>query len=411
MIMSYQFRWYPTEDQKAYLAQASGCAKVVYNLGVAANLEASKIYYECIKSGNPIPKEAKAISANELDRRVVQLKRTERYRYLADAPAMALNYAIRNFGEAQDNYFNSLSGERKGEKVGKPKFKKFPKDGIQKISFAAGGSGPVAEGELTRSGKPKKFNPGNCYLKNGKLKIPGIDRNALNIHWHRPIPVDSRLLEVHLLKNLVDQYFVTLVMEVPNLERKPTGKSVGLDQGIKDYLITSEEEKINLPAKLNGLHKKVKKLSSKFSKAKDGSKRQKKLKQSRRKVLNKIRNIQLNTLHEITSKLVKEHDIICIEDLDVKSMLKNKRYAPAIHKLAWGEFRRQLKYKAENSGVKLIEIDRYYASSQICNKCKMKNTQMKDPRNRVLKCTCCGHTEDRDINAAKNILEEGLRLV
>jgi putative transposase len=410
MILSYQYRWYPTEGQKKWLACASGCSKLVYNIGVKLNGEATARYWECIRNGIEPGNDTKLISRYDLQKYVSQLKKTEEYAFLNDAPHNALNYAIKNFGVAQKNYFDSLSGKRKGEKLGKPKAKKFDKDGIQKISFAAGGTGPVDEGELTKSGKPKIFNPGDCYIKDGQLKIPGISRGALNIQWHRPLPADAKLKEVHVSKNLVGAYYIALVIETeikPN--RTPTGKSVGVDLGIADYAITSDGEKHNLPETLKKLHKKVKKLSSKLSKAKNGSKRQKKLKKSRRKTQNRIANIKNNALNCLSKKLVIENDIICTENLAVKQMLSNKRYAPAIHKLSWGEFSRQLRYKAENSGVKLIAINRYFASSPICNKCNNKNQHMNDTRNRILTCTHCGHTDDRDINAAKNILREGLR--
>ena len=410
MIIAYQYRWYPNNEQKYYLAQASGCAKLVYNIGVAEVIKQNKEYHEAPIDQKP---KLKAVNWQQIDKQVNELKKTEKYSFLGNAPAMALQYSIQNFGTAQKNYFDSRTGKRKGEKIGQPKFKKFDKDGVQKISFAAGGSGPVKEGDLTKSGKQKKFNAGNCYLKNGQVKIPGMSLGALNIHWHRPLPEDSRLKEVHLSKNLVGHYYISLVVETsigPN--RKPTGKAIGGDLGLEHYLITSDGLKYDLPKeKLKKLSKKQRKIQSKQSKAKNGSRRQKKYKEKNRKVFNKISNIKNNSLHKLTKKLVQENDIICIEDLAIKSMMQNKRYAAAIYQQSWGEFGRQLEYKAKNSGVKLIRVNRYFPSSQICHHCDTKNSQMKDTRLRELHCTSCGTRSDRDINAAKNILAEGLRSI
>lgn len=382
MILAHEYRCYPTEDEKQFIAQTSGACKVVYNIAVAANKEATAKYWAHIEAGGTkknIPDDAKPVSWQQISNQVTQLKKTERYAFLNESPQNAQAKAIKNYGTAQTN---RIDGRAKA-----PRFKHFDKDARQVVSFTAGGA--------------------NIIYRNGKLKLPGM-KDSFNIHWHRPLPADAKIKEATIKRNLIGHYYISICFETNILpEPNNTTGSIGIDLGIKDYAICSNGEVFNLPSKLNGLYKKVKKLSSKFSKAKNGSKRQKKLKQSRRKVNQKIDNIKSNALHEISNKLVKENDFIAIEDLAVKEMQGNKRFAPEIQKQSWGEFRRLLKYKAEKFGVILVPVYRYFASSQTCSSCGKINKQMKNVKERRMICSC-GANHDRDVNAAINILTKGL---
>ena len=392
MILAHEYRLYLTEEEKQIIAQASYCSKVVYNLAVDANEQATAIYKECTEKQIPVPVEGKVVSWQSMSNRITQLKRTEEYSFLADASQNAQSNALKNFGTAQKNYFESLSGKRKGEKIKRPVAKKL-NNGVIKVNYSAGGK--------------------DIVYRNGKLKLPGL-KDSLNIHWHRPLPADAKIKTATIKSNLHNKYYISICFETNiEFEKERNGECIGIDLGIKDYITTSNGEVYNLPSKLKKLYKKVSGLSKKVKKSKDGSRKQKKYKKSRKSVYNRIGRIKDAFMHEVSAKIVKENDTICMESLAVKELLikGKKKQSKSAHKQAWGKLIGMFKYKAEKFKVDFVQVGQYYASSQICNNCRFKNKELKKLSIRQYICPCCGANNDRDKNAADNILDEGIRIL
>ena len=185
---------------------------------------------------------------------------------------------------------------------------------------------------------------------------------------------------------------------------------IGIDLGIKDLIITSHNEKIENSLEVKTINKRIKGLQKALSRSKVGSKNRYKIKLKIRRAFQKLKNKRKYLLHDITNKLVKNNDIIVSEDLDIKNMKENHYIAKRLTNIPLSEIIRMLKYKCERENKKFIQINRYYASSQICSTCGQKNNKLKNLSIREWKCEKCGLIHDRDINASLNIMFEGLKI-
>lgn len=372
-LKAYKFRIYPSDEQKIFFSKTFGCVRLVYNLMLNDRIKA----YEESK-GNPDKKLKYPTPA----------KYKKEYEFLKEVDSLALANAQMNLDKAYKNFFRNKS-------VGFPRFK-------------------------------SKKNPVQSYTTNNQngtvnifenlLKLPKL-KELVKIKLHRKI--NGIVKSATILRKGSGKYFISLLCETDIQEMSKTNSSVGIDLGIKDMAILSTGEKIeNLKFRKqleNKLKREQRKLSKRFLVAK---KENRKLSESKNyqkqrikvaKTHEKIMNMRTDFLNKLSTYIIKNHDIICIEDLNTKELLHNNKLAKSIADVSWGNFVNKLEYKAKWYGKEIIKIDRLYPSSQICSVCGQRDGK-KTLDVREWTCTICHAHHDRDINASKNILTEGLRI-
>lgn len=322
--------------------------------------------------------ENKTLNYNACSAELTSLKKE--LEWLKEVDSTALQSSLKDLDQAYQNFFRRI---KSGEKPGFPKFK--------------------SKKNHRKSYKTKI----NIKVLDKKIQLPKLGLVKCRISKQ----VRGRILNATVSQNPSGKYFVSVCctdVEIPQYES--TGKSVGIDLGLKIIAITSngmiyENNKYLLKSEAK-LRREQKSLSRKTI----GSNNWKKQRIKVARIHEKIKNQRLDAIHKMTTELVKNYDIICIEDLAVKNMVKNRRLSKAISDAAWGEIRRQLTYKCKWQHKQLVVIDRFFPSSQLCE-CGYKNLKVKDLSVRYWVCPNCGKEHDRDINAANNIETEGIRLI
>ena len=288
------------------------------------------------------------------------------------------------------------------KECGFPKFKSY-KNNYQsiKMNYTNGNIGILEKDiEYTSTGKFKKQN---C-----KIKLPKIKQ--VKIAYSRQY--EGRIVSCTLSRDTDNKYYISLCcvdIEINPLEQ--TGAVVGIDLGIKEFATTSDNEIINNPKFYRKYEEKLIKSQRKLSKRKKGSNNRNKQRLKVNKWHKKIANCRIDFLQKLSTKLIRDYDIICMEDLNSSGMIKNHKLAKSISDASFFEFNRELEYKARWNYKLISRIDRFYPSSQICSYCGNKSSQTKDLSVRTYICEECGLEIDRDYNASINILNEGLRIL
>ena len=369
---SYKFRIYPTLEQISFFAKSFGCVRKVHNL----MLDDRKKAYEEYKSTGIKTKYP------------TSAKYKEKYSYLKEVDSLALANAQLNLEKAFKNFLRN-------KEFGYPKYKCK--------------SNPVQSYTTN--------NQDTIYLDNGYIKLPKL-KTLVKIKAHREIK--GRIKSVTISKNSINHYFASILCEEEIEEFAKSNKNIGIDLGIKEFATMSDYTKVENLKLAKEYEKKLKREQRKLSRrcrlAKNSnkklsdSKNYQKQKKVVAKIHNKIRNKRKDFINKLSTKIINNHDIICIEDLNIKGMLKNHKLAKSISDVSWSEFVRQLEYKANWYGRKIVKVPIFYPSSKTCSCCgNIKETLKLSER--IYHCECCGLEIDRDYNASINILRKGLEIL
>lgn len=243
-------------------------------------------------------------------------------------------------------------------------------------------------------------------VKDEKIYFPKF-KDGIKFRQHREIIGTIKSATVTLTST--GKYFVSILAEQVNEPYGKTNKSVGIDLGLKDFVITSDGRKYKNNRYTKKYQHKLKIAQQHLSRKQHGSRQYEKQRLKVARIHEKIANCRVDNLHKVSTELVRQYDIICVEDLNIKGMIKNHKLAKHIADASWGAFVQFLSYKCELNDKTLVKIGRYYPSSQSCSECGYVNKSVNDLRVREWTCPHCGCIHDRDVNAAKNILNEGLR--
>ena len=366
MLKAYKYRLYPNKQQIEQIQKTFGCCRFVYNQTLAHR----KDLYENKKES------MNKIACNNYVNQILK----KEYEWLKEVDKFALTNSVYNMDSAYQKFFK--------EHTGYPKFKSKRDN---KKSYTTNITGNNIEVSFERS----------------RIKLPKLKWIKAKVHREFVGKIKSATIS----QNPSGKYFVSILVETEYTSIESTGCMVGIDLGIKDLLITSDGEKFDNIRTTKKYKDKLAKEQRRLSHKIKGSKNWNKQRIKVARIHEKIHNTRIDNLHKISNKLVSENQVIVSEDLAVSNMVKNHNLAKAISDCGWYELTRQISYKSDWNNRQYIKIGRYTKSSQPCNVCGYINVGTKDLSVRKWICPQCGTVHDRDINAAINILNEGLRIL
>ena len=369
MQLRYSYRLYPDAAQRAALARAFGCARVVFNDALAAR----KAAYE---AGEPYLSDA-ALSA-----RLTESKDTPERAWLTQVSSVVLQQALADLNAAYRNFFASVTGRRKGPTMGLPRFRSR-KDSRQAIRFTANSRFKV--------------------LPDGRLRLPKI--GDVKVRWSRPLPAVPS--SVTVIRDAAGRCFASFVVEVSGEPLPETDRDCGIDLGLGHFAVLDDGTKIAAPRFLRRAEKKLRKAQKSLSRKVKGSANRDKARVKVARAHAHVASARMDFHHKLSTKLIHENQAVYVEDLAVKGLART-RLAKSVHDAGWSAFTAMLEYKAELYGREFRRIGRFEPTSQVCSACGVKDGP-KPLHVRAWTCGACGTVLDRDVNAARNIAALGRR--
>ncbi|WP_435055047.1 RNA-guided endonuclease InsQ/TnpB family protein [Micromonospora aurantiaca (nom. illeg.)] len=368
MQLRYNYRVYPTPGQQIELARAFGCARVVFNDGLRLRQQARE-------AGE------KYISDGELSRRLItEAKATPERAWLGEVSTVVLQQALADLNTAYRNFFNSITGKRKGRKVAPPRFRSR-KDNRQAIRFT----------------KNSRFK----VLDNDRLRLPKI--GDLAVRWSRTLPSDPS--SVAIIRDAAGRYFASFVVQTGEDEvLPPVDSEVGIDLGLTHFAVLSDGTKVAAPTFLRRAARKLKRLQHDLSRKQKGSANRKKAVVKVARAHARVADMRRDWQHKLSTAIIRENQAVYVEDLCVVG-LGRTRLAKSVHDAGWASFTAMMEYKAARYGRTFGRVDRFFPSTRMCSDCGRINEKMA-LNVRAWDCPC-GAAHDRDVNAAKNVKAAG----
>ena len=362
MQRAFRYRFYPTAEQESLLRRTIGCCRLAYNKALAARTEG---WFQ----------RSERISYAQTDRMLTGWKKEESLHFLNEVSSVPLQQALRHLQTAFGNFWE--------KRTGYPTFKK-----------KRGG------GSATYTRSAFRFRDGQVFLAKCSEALP--------IRWSRQLPAGVEPSSVVVSLHSSGRWHISLKVDDPTIQPlPPVERSIGLDAGISALVTDSDGNTIANPRTINRFQKRMRRAQKALSRKVKGSNNRRKAKVRVARIHARITDIRQNHLHQLSTRLIRENQTIVVEDLNIRGMVKNHSLARAISDASWSELIRQLSYKAEWYGRKLVKVDRFFPSSKTCSSCGHLLNKL-PLQVRSWECPSCGAIHDRDHNAARNILAAGL---